>query len=136
MEGHANVWDEMSRPARYAEIEALPDNMVGQIVDGELVALPRPSGEHTVAADVLGTLLRAELQLRAADGARPGRACRRAGARPRAALARRRGLRSWRCGWGPMRTAASSRTKHPVEARAPLERGRSSPRGAIVEVRL
>lgn len=32
--------------ASYADIESLPDHMVGEIIDGELLAVPRPSPEH------------------------------------------------------------------------------------------
>ncbi|MFP2905071.1 Uma2 family endonuclease [Pyxidicoccus sp. 3LFB2] len=37
------------KPATYADLEALPDNMVGEIIAGVLHASPRPSGPHTVA---------------------------------------------------------------------------------------
>ena len=33
-------------PATYAEIEALPDNVVGEIIDGELFVQPRPAIPH------------------------------------------------------------------------------------------
>ncbi len=57
METSANLWGDMARPATYEDIEALPENQVGQIVDGELIALPRPSGEHGFAASRLTQLL-------------------------------------------------------------------------------
>jgi hypothetical protein len=48
----------MSRAARrtatYADIEALPDNVIGEIIDGELVASPRPGPAHGVAAIAIG----------------------------------------------------------------------------------
>ncbi|WP_163994295.1 Uma2 family endonuclease [Pyxidicoccus caerfyrddinensis] len=44
---------ETKRPATYADLEALPEHMVGQIIDGELIAMPRPAGPHTVAHTVL-----------------------------------------------------------------------------------
>lgn len=37
------------RPATYADIEALPPNMVGEIVHGVLHAHPRPAPKHAVA---------------------------------------------------------------------------------------
>ena len=43
-----------SRPATYADIEALPANMVGEIVFGALHAHPRPAPRHSVAANQLG----------------------------------------------------------------------------------
>ena len=38
------------RPATYADIEALPPNMVGEIIFGVLHAHPRPAPRHSVAA--------------------------------------------------------------------------------------
>ena len=38
------------KPASYADIEALPENLVGEIIDGELYTHARPAGPHTVAA--------------------------------------------------------------------------------------
>ena len=46
---------EMERkPATYADLEALPDNVVGEIVGGVLHASPRPAGPHAVAGSRLG----------------------------------------------------------------------------------
>jgi Uma2 family endonuclease len=42
-----------SRPATYADIEALPPNMVGEIIHGVLQAHPRPAPRHGVATDEL-----------------------------------------------------------------------------------
>jgi Uma2 family endonuclease len=42
------------KPATYADLEALPANKVGELIDGELYVSPRPAGPHTVAASVLG----------------------------------------------------------------------------------
>ncbi len=42
------------RPATYADIEALPENMVGEILYGVLHAHPRPAPRHGVAAGELG----------------------------------------------------------------------------------
>ena len=42
------------RTATYADIEALPPNMVGEIVHGVLHAHPRPAPRHGVAAVALG----------------------------------------------------------------------------------
>jgi Uma2 family endonuclease len=41
------------RPATYADLEALPPNMVGELVEGELYASPRPAFPHAVAASQL-----------------------------------------------------------------------------------
>lgn len=44
--------------ATYEDLIALPDNVVGEIVDGELVARPRPSARHArVAASLAGELV-------------------------------------------------------------------------------
>jgi Uma2 family endonuclease len=42
------------KPATYEDLQALPENMVGEIIDGELVASPRPALRHAAAASALG----------------------------------------------------------------------------------
>jgi Uma2 family endonuclease len=42
------------RPATYADIEALPEHLVGEIVGGELVVSPRPAPAHAAATSGLG----------------------------------------------------------------------------------
>jgi Uma2 family endonuclease len=42
------------RPATYADIEALPENVVGEILAGELYTSPRPAIPHTVAGSLIG----------------------------------------------------------------------------------
>ncbi len=42
------------KPATYADIEALPENMVGEIVHGVLYAHPRPSPRHGKASSNIG----------------------------------------------------------------------------------
>jgi Uma2 family endonuclease len=42
------------KPATYADLEALPANVVGELIDGELHVSPRPAIPHTVAASRLG----------------------------------------------------------------------------------
>jgi Uma2 family endonuclease len=46
--------DTKLRPATYADIEALPPNMVGQILFGVLHAHPRPAPRHSRASSMLG----------------------------------------------------------------------------------
>lgn len=41
------------KPATYADLEALPSNQVGEIVNGELYASPRPAARHALAASHL-----------------------------------------------------------------------------------
>lgn len=43
--------------ATYADLEALPSNLVGEIVDGRLIASPRPAPRHTRASSALGGIL-------------------------------------------------------------------------------
>lgn len=41
------------RPATVRDLDDLPEDVVGQIVDGELIVLPRPDAPHVEAAGVL-----------------------------------------------------------------------------------
>jgi len=41
--------DPKQRPARYEDLFALPENLVGEIIDGELYTHPRPAPRHAVA---------------------------------------------------------------------------------------
>jgi Uma2 family endonuclease len=43
-----------TRPATHADLEALPPNMVGEIVRGVLYASPRPASPHAAAASAVG----------------------------------------------------------------------------------
>ncbi|MCC6750180.1 MAG: Uma2 family endonuclease [Deltaproteobacteria bacterium] len=43
------------KPATYADLEALPEHVVGEIIDGELVVSPRPAARHAQASSVLGS---------------------------------------------------------------------------------
>ncbi|RKH53744.1 Uma2 family endonuclease [Corallococcus aberystwythensis] len=45
------------KPATYADLEALPEGVVGEIVEGELYASPRPAFPHLTAASFLMGLL-------------------------------------------------------------------------------
>jgi Uma2 family endonuclease len=47
----------MSRPPTYADIEALPENLVGEIIDGELIVSPRPAPAHARGTSDLAGLL-------------------------------------------------------------------------------
>ena len=44
----------VKKSATYADLAALPPNIVGEIIDGELIASPRPSASHAVVASRLG----------------------------------------------------------------------------------
>lgn len=45
------------RRATYADLAALPENVIGEIVDGELIASPRPALRHARASSRLGGVL-------------------------------------------------------------------------------
>lgn len=42
------------RPATYEDLLAVPEHMIAEIIDGELVAAPRPAAKHTLAASAIG----------------------------------------------------------------------------------
>lgn len=42
------------RPASYEDLQGLPENLVGEIIDGELVASPHPAVRHAAASSALG----------------------------------------------------------------------------------
>jgi Uma2 family endonuclease len=42
------------KKAVYDDLFTLPENMIGEIIDGELIASPRPSSRHAYAASILG----------------------------------------------------------------------------------
>ncbi len=48
----------MSEPAKkkatYEDLYGIPENMIGEIIDGELIVHPRPSRKHIYASSVLG----------------------------------------------------------------------------------
>ncbi len=48
----------MSEPAKkkatYQDLHDLPENMIGEIINGEMIATPRPSVRYTHAASILG----------------------------------------------------------------------------------
>jgi len=43
-----------ARPTTYDDLLALPEHVVGEIIDGELIVSPRPAPRHAVATSVLG----------------------------------------------------------------------------------
>ncbi len=47
----------LKKPATYSDLEALPDNLVGEIIDGDLFASPRPAIRHANASTNLAGLL-------------------------------------------------------------------------------
>ena len=61
---------ELDRIATYADLVALPDHLVGEIVDDELWTAPRPAPRHAWAAGQLMAALGA--RLRGGGSGRPG----------------------------------------------------------------
>jgi Uma2 family endonuclease len=51
------------KPATYEDLLRLPDDRIGEIVDGELYASPRPAVPHAVAHSALNSELGAPFQL-------------------------------------------------------------------------
>src|SRR5215216_5713218 len=49
--------------ATYEDLLKVPENMVAELIEGELYASPRPAGPHTNAASVLGFLLGPPFQI-------------------------------------------------------------------------
>lgn len=47
----------MKTSATYEDLIRLPDNLIGELIDGELYASPRPSGPHGLFASTLGMLI-------------------------------------------------------------------------------
>lgn len=45
------------KPATYADLSALPEGVVGEILGGDLIVSPRPALEHARASSVLGVTL-------------------------------------------------------------------------------
>src|SRR4051812_13510575 len=50
------------KPATYADLEALPANLIGEIVGGELIASPRPSILHSNVAGEMNAQLHGPFQ--------------------------------------------------------------------------
>jgi Uma2 family endonuclease len=49
--------------ATYEDLLKVPENMIAELIDGELYAWPRPAGPHTNAASVLGMIIGSAFQL-------------------------------------------------------------------------
>ena len=47
----------LGRPATYEDLVAVPENLVAEIVDGELWTSPRPAPRHALVYSALGSLL-------------------------------------------------------------------------------
>jgi Uma2 family endonuclease len=60
------------RPATYDDLRRVPDTMVAEIIDGELIATPRPASPHARAATALGSDLFGPFDRPPGDPAGPG----------------------------------------------------------------
>ena len=60
------------RPATYQDLAKVPDTMVAEIIDGELITSPRPASPHARAATVLGNDLGPPFDRPPGDPAGPG----------------------------------------------------------------
>ena len=54
---------DLGRPPTYADVQALPEHLRGEIVGGQLYVMPRPRLRHSKATSVLGALLLGPFQL-------------------------------------------------------------------------
>lgn len=51
------MWKNHHQKAVYEDLHSLPEGMIGQIIDGELLAVPRPSFRHSnVASGITGEI--------------------------------------------------------------------------------
>jgi Uma2 family endonuclease len=62
----------VKRRATYADLVALPDTLVAEIIDGDLYASPRPASPHTYAASALGADINGAFHRPPGSGDRPG----------------------------------------------------------------
>jgi len=53
----------VTAPATYEDLLQVPENLIAELIDGEVYASPRPSGPHTKVTSVLGTILGAAYML-------------------------------------------------------------------------
>ncbi len=45
----------VKKPAIYDDLYAIPENMTGEIINGELIVTPRPTRDHAYTASALGS---------------------------------------------------------------------------------
>ena len=61
-----------ARRATYQDLLAVPDNLVAEILDGELITSPRPASPHARAASLLGSDLIGSFDWPLGGSGRPG----------------------------------------------------------------
>jgi Uma2 family endonuclease len=57
-----------TRPASYDDLLDLPDNVIGEIIAGELITHPRPAPRHALAASALGSAIFSRYDRSSPDG--------------------------------------------------------------------
>jgi Uma2 family endonuclease len=67
-----NVVDTARRQATYEDLLRVPDNMVAEIIDGELHATPRPASPHANAASGIASDVRGPFHREADGPGQPG----------------------------------------------------------------
>ncbi len=60
------------RPANYEDLKGVPDHLVAELVDGELIVSPRPALPHAQASSVIGSDLLSAFHRRAGGPGGPG----------------------------------------------------------------
>src|SRR5438046_2858295 len=60
--------DQGRRPATYADLRKVPDHLVAEIVDGELITSPRPAYRHAAVSSGLGADLSVSFGRRGGSG--------------------------------------------------------------------
>lgn len=60
------------RPATYADLQAVPDTKVAEIIDGELFVSPRPAPAHAHASSALGIDIGGSFHGKRSGGSGPG----------------------------------------------------------------
>ena len=68
--GRAAMSDPAQNVATYEDLFNIPENMIGEIVDGELIVTPRPSRKHVICATALGATVTPPYQF--GQGGGPG----------------------------------------------------------------
>jgi Uma2 family endonuclease len=63
------------RRATYADLLAVPDILVAELIDGELITSPRPASPHALAASAIGSELFSEFSRPPGDAGKPGGWC-------------------------------------------------------------
>ena len=63
---------EPSRRATYEDLLAVPDHLVAEILDGELVTSPRPRARHAVCSSSMGIAIGGQFHGPAGSGVGPG----------------------------------------------------------------